>query len=266
MTSKAETWHYGIVARYWADLITDGGPELEYFRSLIDTYGEPVLDVACGAGRLFVPYLKSGIDIDGTDISPDMLAMCEERARSEGLVPRLFPQASHELDLPRQYKTILVCGSFGIGGYWQHDMEALRRYYDLLQPGGAVAIDIHLDDELPYLKKDARLKLPESQESIPPPEEREVLKDGAQIHTTVRTMSFDPWSLVETREMRGLAWRDGELITDETHTLKIRSYFKSEMLLMLESAGFVDIKVQGAYTEAEAQVDDKIIVFVGRKV
>jgi hypothetical protein len=35
---------------------------------------------------------------------------------------------------------------------------------------------------------------------------------------------------------------------------------------MLESAGFVDIKVQGAYTEVEAQADDKIIVFVGTKV
>jgi SAM-dependent methyltransferase len=266
MAPKAETWHYGIVARYWADLITDGGPELEYFRGLIGTYGEPVLDVACGAGRLFVPYLKSGIDIDGTDISPDMLAMCEERARSEGLAPRLFAQASHELDLPRKYRTILVCGSFGIGGYWQHDMEALRRYRDLLEPGGAVAIDVHLDDSLPYLEEEARAKLPVPRKPIPPAEEREVLKDGSQIHTSVRTVSFDPWDLVKTMEMRGLRWRDGELVTDETHTLKIRPYFKSEMLLMLERAGFVDIQMQSGYTGAEAQADDKIIVFIGRKV
>ena len=34
---------------------------------------------------------------------------------------------------------------------------------------------------------------------------------------------------------------------------------------MLESAGFVDIKVQGAYTEVVAQPDDKIIVLIGRK-
>jgi SAM-dependent methyltransferase len=216
---------------------------------------------------LLVPYLKSGVDIDGTDISPDMLAGCEERARSEGLVPRLFAQASHELDLPRRYRTILVCGSFGIGGEWEHDMEALRRYYGLLQPGGAVAIDLHADDPLPYLKKEARQKLPKPWEPIPPPEERETKKDGSQIETTVRTVSFDPWSLVKTMEMRGLEWQGDDLVTDEIHTLKIRPYFKSEMLLMLRTAGFADIKVQGGYTEAEARADDdEVIVFIARKV
>ena len=75
----------------------------------------------------------------------------------------------------------------------------------------------------------------------------------------------DPWSLVTTIEMRGLEWRDDDLVTDEIHTLKIRPYFKSEMLLMLRSAGFTDISVQGAYTEAEARPDDTVIVFIARK-
>ncbi len=265
MASRAETWHYGIMARYWTEFVTDGGPELEYFRSIIETNGGPVLDVACGTGRLLVPYLKSGVDIDGTDISPDMLAGCEERARAEGLVPRLFAQASHELDLPRKYRTIVVCGSFGIGGSWQHDLEALRRYHGLLEPGGVVALDCHLDDALPYLEKDARQQLPEPWPPPPPPDKRNTLKDGTQIKTMVRPVSFDPWDLVTTMEMRGLAWQGDDLVTEETYTLKIRPYFRSEMLLMLRSVGFVDIEVQGAYTEAEARADDSVIVFVARK-
>jgi len=265
MTSKAETWHYGIMAQYWTEFMTDGGRELDYFRTIIETYGEPVLDVACGTGRLLVPYLKAGIDIDGTDISPDMLAGCKERARPEGLVPRLYAQASHELDLPRTYRTVIVCGSFGIGGDWEHDMEALRRYHRLLEPGGVVAIDSHLDDPLPYLKEDARQHLPESRSPLPPPEKRHTLMDGSQIQTMIRHVSFDPWDLVTTMEMRGLKWQGDALVMDESHTLKIRPYFKSELLLMLKCAGFDDIKVQGPYTEAEARADDKVIVFVARK-
>jgi 2-polyprenyl-3-methyl-5-hydroxy-6-metoxy-1,4-benzoquinol methylase len=34
-----------------------------------------VLDVACGSGRLLLPLLRAGIDIDGCDISGDMLKM-----------------------------------------------------------------------------------------------------------------------------------------------------------------------------------------------
>jgi SAM-dependent methyltransferase len=92
--------------------------------------------VACGAGRLLLPYLRAGLDVDGCDISPDMLAQCRDRAAREGLAPRLYAQAMHELTLPRAYRTILVCGAFGLGGNRGWDVEALGRLYQHLEPGG----------------------------------------------------------------------------------------------------------------------------------
>src|SRR5262249_44081223 len=139
------TWHYGLVARWWAEFNT-GGPEIDYFRRFVDDGGEPVLDVACGTGRLLLPYLRSGIDVDGCDISPDMLALCREQAEREGFSPALYAQAAHALDLPRRYRTILVCGGLGLGGNRAHDVEALRRFHDLLEPGGIIA----LDNQVPY--------------------------------------------------------------------------------------------------------------------
>ncbi len=154
MNNQAETWHYGIMALYWTEYMIDAGPELEYFQNVIKMYGEPALDLACGTGRLLVPLLKAGIDIDGTDISPDMLAGCAKRARSDGFDPHLYAQASHELELPRTYRTIIACGTIGIGGEWEHDMEALRRCYKVLEPGGVLALDCHLGDGLPFLDKE----------------------------------------------------------------------------------------------------------------
>src|SRR5207249_1096106 len=108
---------------------------------------QPALDVACGTGRLLVPYLRAGLDVDGCDISPDMLALCRERAEREGLPPpNLYAQAMHELDLPRRYRTIVVCGGFGLGGHREHDVEALRRIHGHLEPGGLLL----LDNEVPY--------------------------------------------------------------------------------------------------------------------
>ena len=94
-----------------------------------------------------MPYLHAGIDVDGCDISPDMLALARERAVREGLdPPNLYAQAMHELELPRTYRTIVVCGAFGLGGERDHDVEALRRLFEHLEPGGTLV----LDNEAPF--------------------------------------------------------------------------------------------------------------------
>ena len=115
MDPEPTTWHYGVVARYWAEFNVSG-PEIAYFQKFIERYGQPVLDAACGTGRLLLPYLLAGLDVDGCDISPDMLALCSERAEREGLAPKLYAQPIHDLSLPRKYNTIVFCGALGLGG------------------------------------------------------------------------------------------------------------------------------------------------------
>ena len=66
------TWHHGLVARWWAEF-NHGGPEVEYFRPFVAA-GQPALDAGCGTGRLLLPWLGDGLDVDGCDVSADMLA------------------------------------------------------------------------------------------------------------------------------------------------------------------------------------------------
>src|SRR6478672_4891681 len=113
MTDAPTTWLYGLVARWWAEFNVDG-PEIDYFRAHVER-GQPALDVACGTGRLLIPYLRAGLDVDGCDVSADMIELCRKRASREGVSPTLFVQPMHELDPPRRYQTIFVCGGFGLG-------------------------------------------------------------------------------------------------------------------------------------------------------
>src|SRR5512133_400957 len=120
------TWHHGLVARWWAEFAAPEANELAFYRSIIERNTGPALDVACGVGRLLLPLLEAGLDVDGVDVSVDMLAHARRLADERGLSPALFAQAMHELDLPRRYRTIYICDSFGIGGVRREALGALE--------------------------------------------------------------------------------------------------------------------------------------------
>jgi SAM-dependent methyltransferase len=260
-----QTWHYGVVARWWAEFNTSG-PEIAYFQQFIEGEGQPALDAACGTGRLLVPYLRAGLDVDGCDISPDMLELCRERAQREGLSPNLYPQAMHELDLPRRYRTVFICGGFGLGGNREQDLEALRRLHEHLEPGGLLV----LDNEVPYAdarlwsywRKEERGELPKPWCS---PGERRRASDGAEYALRSRVVDLDPLSQRVILEMRAEMWRDGKLVADEEHLLRMTMYFKDELVLMLERNGFAEVLVRGQYNDAEPTSEDDFLVFVAKK-
>ena len=105
--------YYGLMVKYW-DLLrgdTSTWSDRFFYLDVIKKYGQPVLDIGCGAGRLLIDYLSQGIDIDGVDNSPEMIALCRENAEKKGLKPNLYIQSMTELQLPRKYKTILVPSS-----------------------------------------------------------------------------------------------------------------------------------------------------------
>src|ERR1044071_1499922 len=50
----------------------------------------PILDVACGTGRVMLPLLKAGFEVHGLDLFPSMLARLREKATAAGFEPTLF--------------------------------------------------------------------------------------------------------------------------------------------------------------------------------
>ena len=262
-----QTWHYGLVATWWSEFNDDfRSHEVPYFQKFIESDGQPALDVACGTGRLLLPYLRAGLDVDGCDVSSDMIALCREKATREGLSPNLYVQPMHELDLPRRYRTIYVCGAFGLGSNRSHDLEALKRFHEYLEPGGTLLLDIEVPyadtAQWSYWPKGKRASLPEV---MPPPGGRRRASDGADYALRSRIVELDPLAQYVTMEIHAERWRGETLEAEEDHRLNICLYFKNELLLMLERTGFANIVVHGEHTEAEPTSDDDFLVFVARK-
>ncbi len=268
MTSDAQTWHYGIVAQWWAEFNVDG-PEIDRFRDIIEQSGQPALDAACGTGRLLLPFLRAGLDVEGCDISADMLALCHDKASHEGFAPHLYQQALHQLEIPRTYKTIIACGAIGIGGDRRFDMEAFRRFYHLLEPGGIFAFDQYM----PYADENWQYWTPEKRSELPEEwgfteisaDHRRIASDGSELGLGTRVVSLDPLEQVLTLGMHAERWRDGELVEVEEFTLKEVLYLKNELIMMLGQAGFREISVEGGYIGEAATADDPVLMFIARK-
>lgn len=109
---SADYEYRGLMAENW-DLLrrhTSGWLDAAWFRTVVEQGAGPALDVGCGTGRTLLEFLARGLDVDGLDNSPEMLALC--RAKGEGagfeMAGRLHCGEMQALDLPRRYATIFI--------------------------------------------------------------------------------------------------------------------------------------------------------------
>jgi SAM-dependent methyltransferase len=254
----ATTWHHGLMARWWANFNLDG-PEIEFFRPYVAA-GQPALDVGCGNGRLLGPWVAAGLDVDGVDASADMIDACRSAARAVGREPGLYVQPTYRLDLPRRYGAIVSCGTFGLGGSRADDIEGLRRVLEHLEPGGVLALDYEVGEF--DLDRWQRFRAKPVNENAPLESERQLAPDGFHYALRHRVVSIDLADRSLTREMQAWQWLGDELVAHETHGLVYNVYSTDEIVALLSSVGFEDVRVLGGYHGGAPTEHDKFHVFV----
>ncbi len=267
MSAESGTWHHGLIARWWAEFNVAPADVLAYFSTAIRRFGEPALDLGCGTGRILIPLLREGFDVDGVDVSADMIAEAKAEADRLGLKPSLKVQPLHELEAERAYRTAFMCGVFGLGGRRDRDREALRRIHDLLEPDGALVIAEH---EFPYAVLERRWArwLPGHRADVPRDwsndGERRTTRSGDEIELESRVIDFNPLEQTEVAEIRARLWHEGAVVNEEIHTLGICHYFAQEIRLMLEGAGFGQISIESGFTGLPATSDDPMVAYLAR--
>src|SRR5579872_5266195 len=80
-------------------------------------FGGPVLELACGTGRLLAPLAEAGFSVTGVDSSPAMLSRARNRLDAMRLPVELIESCIESLaiDPVRRFRTIIVAlDSFGL--------------------------------------------------------------------------------------------------------------------------------------------------------
>ena len=102
-------FYSGIVVDAYAQLRSStfhAAPYIDFVRA----YGEPGLEIGCGAGEPMLDLCASGLDVDGVDSSLDMVTRCLQHAGRRGLSVDVFHQRVEDLDLGRRYGAIYFAG------------------------------------------------------------------------------------------------------------------------------------------------------------
>ncbi len=254
LTEPSDDYEYeGVVAEVY-DLWFPPGEVFEdsdFFYRHVSACGGKALDVGCGSGRLLIPFLEAGLDVEGLDASQPMLDRAAARARELGLEPPpLHCQLMQDLELPRRYACIYIpfC-SFQLVLDRAHALEALRRFHAHLAPGGKLLVT----DYIPWsdLHADHTWKL--RRVAVRP-------SDGATVMMHEAT-ACDRHAQIQTDWVRYEVYQRGALTETHLRTLRMRWYHPYEFELLAERAGFRDVRTYGDYTDEPAHDGHTSIVF-----
>ena len=136
---------FDALARYYDWEHADYDVDIPLYQDFARRTGGPILELACGSGRLMVPLLELGEHVVGIDSSGPMLERARHALAGAGLLSRA---TLHEADVRRFTLTerfqLAVFGldSFGLLLDIGDQLAALRRIRQHLAPGGLLILDL----------------------------------------------------------------------------------------------------------------------------
>lgn len=242
----------------WFPEIEKDYEDAEFYRSFIKNEGQPSLEVGCGNGRLLIPYLAEGLNVEGLDLSPYMIDICKKRAKAKGLNVTLYQQAMQEMDTGKKYNTIFIpYGSFMLLHDMQDIEKALRQFYNHLNKGGTLLISLFIPTAT------------DIHASAPQPNQWRLRREGKRHDgATVKCWEhacFDMNAQIENSKYRYEVIQDGEIIDTEEESLMIRWYTQIQFAELLGNMGYKNIKCVSGYTDQPSKPTDEEFTFIANK-
>jgi len=136
---------YDAIARVydlWSASVTE---DVEFYVEEAQASGGPVVELACGTGRVSVPVAKAGIRVIGVDASAGMLEVARDFAKSEGVEALLDLRLGDMREPPVEERVPLVLIPFRSLLHMTTEADRLRALAaanELLLPGGRLVFDV----------------------------------------------------------------------------------------------------------------------------
>ena len=210
--------------------------ELPFFRRHAQAAHGPVLEVACGTGRLTLPIARDGVDITGLDISRPMLERARQKSTAAVLDVEWLEQDCRTMRLDRKFSLI-----FSATNAMQHllDLDSASAFLlsarKLLRPGGHLLLDV-------FNPAPAKLVRPITTRYV---HKQFALSTGELIRVEVASEYQAATQILRF----DLFYLHGEELLRTKH-VNMRCFFPEELLALLRFSGFTVLHRWGDYHEA----------------
>jgi len=141
-----DVYEHADFAKFYDWMYEGFDADIAWYRNLAQQFGSPLLEVACGTGRVAIAIARSGVQVVGLDLSESMLALARRKmaAEPERVQNALsFVQGDMEhFQLEQVFKGIIIPNS---SLFHLHTSGALTScvacLFTHLEPGGMLAFD-----------------------------------------------------------------------------------------------------------------------------
>ncbi|MFN8523263.1 MAG: class I SAM-dependent methyltransferase [Chloroflexota bacterium] len=219
--------------------------------------GDPVLELACGSGRILAPLAIHGFSVVGVDSSAEMLEAAAARVRRHGLDDRV---ALHQADmrtlaLQRRFPLAIVAlDSFGLLLDPADQSAALEAVYRHLDPGGLLILDLSNGN---IRGGEARDELLLQHTGEDPVSGRPLSKWTARSTDFAEQTDYYTYMYDEIQE--------DQTVKRWTSQLALRYFGRFELELLLRQAGFRIEALYGSYDLTPfSHVSERLIAVAAR--
>ena len=248
---------YDKIARFYDiehDALTD---DLFMYESFARRCGSPVLELGCGTGRVALHLAQAGFEVIGLDVSSAMLDLARSRLGRAGLSERvhLFQADLGHFALARQFPmATLAINTFMHFLTVADQVRVLENARRHLQPGGRLVVDLPRADRSLLLEAGEHLAI------------NQLLTDPDTGQLILKLISAAVDLATQTQYL-ALAYDEtdkGGVVHRTTASFQVHFFFRYEMELLLNKAGFDLETLYGSYDLDPYEDDSERMIFVAR--
>lgn len=251
---------YDLIAPFYDIEHARFADDLDMYQNYAELSHGPLLELACGSGRLLVQLAHAGYTLTGVDSSEEMLALARERLQQEELLSRvtLVQQDITSLQLSQlppslqEYRLAFIAlGSFGHITTRKAQQQALHAIRAHIATRGTLIIDIS--------NADARYMEHMNNQMLHQGSWQQ--DDGTWLSHFVSPASSTERHLLELTHFYD-RHSQGGTVTRTVSTTFLYLFERSEMELLLETAGFTVKDVYGNYDLGPYTLDSDRMIFI----
>jgi SAM-dependent methyltransferase len=210
-----------------------GRAEVPFLLEQARRFGGPVLELACGTGKLLEPLAQAGFAATGVDMSEPMLAEARRKSHAAGSATRYVHADIRQFSLGERFAFIFIAGNsichlLDIGSF----DACMARVREHLTEGGRFLIDVFVPS-LPGLMIDPTVRQKLTTYDHP---------DGTGQVVVTHTGTYD--AITQIKSSRTFHRLPGEP-SEREGSLVLKMYFPQELQAVLKHNGFRIVEAYG---------------------